>query len=1485
MNRELIEYLDFRRQLEDLGLRKSYDVLAEHLRERTNCELAVLLIWSEYDQKLVTVHESGFVEAPKTGTKFCEDEGLTGKYVFSQDYTVWGKVDLEVNAETAELERRLYRGSEIEKETVSGDVKWAQVERIRKLSKFEICQTFLLTPLVVNDRKRGALQLFNKQTDTNTLDPSGFSQDDISYVESFLSVISDLIESKQKETQTQHILSLHSRLNLQPDNHEKFVNALAEQCCQILDFYSVRFRLLDGDSLNVAGASTKNHSRLASIQEQCDKLAIASIKARQPLSWDDVTKSCPCSITYTDGDETRHVKLSSLDMDPVESPAMGSIIILPILYRDSVVGTIECETSRPRRYLKKDVTNLYEYANLYLNSLLSRTIEHVFRVLNTQSRRTFFAAGQKGDEVKVANQIVQSLHETFNPFITDVHVEIDPDVASQYLLEVQPDRVLPSSNKRDRAANGRPDSVLDKAYTPLRFPIALPRFAHLSANAGHTRRPKEIGYLEATTLKDFPKELKTLLKHAAEYLGTAFYNIYFLRNLDDFDRQVSEIATTAKESLSNLYESIATQAMERFHFDYVVISNIAYEKNHIDPVIFRSNTPLINPEEWVKDVDLASYYDLRTGKDILNYIVDSFVTTRDDAQSLLPSSGSKPEYAIVDPPEDWEVNRGNKSYRLHPILYTEFHHEDLTRLFFPIVIPNSLSNRESYSTVQLGEYVVLGIIEAGFLKKRKRIRTISKQQIELFKLFLKYCAQTLSNVDTLDEKKITVRLLITYFKEVKQDFKHLSTSLLYSLLQECTEAICADNGLLKLLPRDGTTLRFPEKDKALYYDRASKSRPSVENDLQFEDIHFEQENVKGAIENKIYTYTEAKEAAEGSGSEMSVPLRYQDRVIGLMHFRSAKTNCFDIRKANLVQEIADLTVILYEKVRFKEVISNLIKPFDVSTGYSSLLSLLSDFLSTNRIGIWSRKTQEHGQRGLLSVKNDFLDLDFVEQLPEEFALPERLFTKLKRFYSFNELDLDDDLRSQFKISLLVIPIRIGNRPEALILLDTKEQFLTSETAFLDLIVDKAERELQDARILTSFDNIVSVAGNLTAKLHTIAEDAVDLLGADPVVLYRYETEKLELIDSTLIAVGQFLSKKSEGYIRERGKIENDFIHALLHHKKKVISFRTEQEYRRFREKTRANGNIIGTNDFWTREKVKSLVVVKLEYENRVLGLIFFNYRKEIPPFLLARTENLCGEFASRASLVVDKSIAEEEYNDFLERGWKANNEEYHELVRNLIHRFGTHIATLAGALEELEDDIKKLPADERSHFDNSLEALDINVEAVNTTRQQLKYFTSSYIIKNFCIEDVLEEVTARIPRKPKNLSIRKKWASATPTYVRCNDIKMKDVFRNLIHNAIDAMGKRGTLTIETAHDSERENMRIHFIDTGGGIPPEIRPHIFRLGFSRKDPTRKKIYGGSGDGLFFVRLFVNEVGGDVNFRDSHTEDGTIFTITLPIAEGA
>jgi PAS domain S-box-containing protein len=108
--------------------------------------------------------------------------------------------------------------------------------------------------------------------------------------------------------------------------------------------------------------------------------------------------------------------------------------------------------------------------------------------------------------------------------------------------------------------------------------------------------------------------------------------------------------------------------------------------------------------------------------------------------------------------------------------------------------------------------------------------------------------------------------------------------------------------------------------------------------------------------------------------------------------------------------------------------------------------------------------------------------------------------------------------------------------------------------------------------------------------------------------------------------------------------------------------------------------------------------------------------------------------------------------------------------------------------------------------------------------------------------------------------------------------RIKQVLNNLVANAIKYTPPGGMITINASLLNAAWLM-ITVADTGYGILPEDRPHIFERFYQSNQREQSKM-GGYGLGLSIAKLIVEQHGGTINFETA-LEQGTTFYFTVPV----
>lgn len=188
--------------------------------------------------------------------------------------------------------------------------------------------------------------------------------------------------------------------------------------------------------------------------------------------------------------------------------------------------------------------------------------------------------------------------------------------------------------------------------------------------------------------------------------------------------------------------------------------------------------------------------------------------------------------------------------------------------------------------------------------------------------------------------------------------------------------------------------------------------------------------------------------------------------------------------------------------------------------------------------------------------------------------------------------------------------------------------------------------------------------------------------------------------------------------------------------------------------------------------------------------------------------------------------------------------------------------------------------DEEARYYASLAEVELQ-RASHITRQTLSFYRDSKQPIRVSLTELLDNVVElqQRPISVNQINLVKKYIS--PGIVSGFPGELRQVFLNLISNAIQAMPSGGTLRLRVAdatdYDSQRKGIAISISDTGAGIRPEDAKRLFQPFFTTKAAK------GTGLGLWISRGIVQKYEGRITFRSLRSSGGscTCFRVFLPL----
>jgi PAS domain S-box-containing protein len=206
-------------------------------------------------------------------------------------------------------------------------------------------------------------------------------------------------------------------------------------------------------------------------------------------------------------------------------------------------------------------------------------------------------------------------------------------------------------------------------------------------------------------------------------------------------------------------------------------------------------------------------------------------------------------------------------------------------------------------------------------------------------------------------------------------------------------------------------------------------------------------------------------------------------------------------------------------------------------------------------------------------------------------------------------------------------------------------------------------------------------------------------------------------------------------------------------------------------------------------------------------------------------------------------------------------------IGNPLNALNIHLQLLARELRELED------AGSRQALQDLVDVARTEVERLDTIIAQFlrAIRPSKPVLVAERPTEVLEETLRLLKTEFENrrIAVSVDIPEAVPK-VRLDRSQIKQVFFNLIKNALEAMPDGGALKVVFGVGDAFVD--ISFVDTGKGIAPEELSRVF-------EPYHTTKTKGSGLGLMIVQRIIEDHGGEIELA-SKPNEGTCFKIRLP-----
>jgi PAS domain S-box-containing protein len=214
----------------------------------------------------------------------------------------------------------------------------------------------------------------------------------------------------------------------------------------------------------------------------------------------------------------------------------------------------------------------------------------------------------------------------------------------------------------------------------------------------------------------------------------------------------------------------------------------------------------------------------------------------------------------------------------------------------------------------------------------------------------------------------------------------------------------------------------------------------------------------------------------------------------------------------------------------------------------------------------------------------------------------------------------------------------------------------------------------------------------------------------------------------------------------------------------------------------------------------------------------------------------------------------------------------HELRNPLAPlRNGLQIMRLAGTSGEAAEQARAIMERQLGHMVRLIDDL-LDISRISRNKMQLR---PARVLLADIVTSAVETARPGLDAGGHEFTVS---LPAEPVYLNADLTRLAQVFSNLLTNAAKYTPSGGKVRLAAyVRDSEVD---VIVRDTGIGIPDASLANIFDM-FSQVDRSIERSTGGLGIGLALVKGLVEMHGGRVSVASGGVDEGTTFTVTLPL----
>ncbi len=618
---------------------------------------------------------------------------------------------------------------------------------------------------------------------------------------------------------------------------------------------------------------------------------------------------------------------------------------------------------------------------------------------------------------------------------------------------------------------------------------------------------------------------------------------------------------------------------------------------------------------------------------------------------------------------------------------------------------------------------------------------------------------------------------------------------------------------------------------------------------------------------------------ERSLSELAVPIKLGETVLGVVDVQSQQVNAFDQRDVSALQTLADQMATAIENIFLYQEMRDL-KEFSDSVIASIPAALLVVDADLRIVSVNQKFCEEMrcGEANIVgAMLQDVLDWRLLSEGGLAECIKETISTGEPNELTGTRRATQEQPEKVFDIR--ITPLTAEKQQRALVVMTDMTQRLR-EAAQLRLLYQMSRFLLQDA---LDFDQVLYTVltcitagpalGFNRAFLLLLDEEQKDLCGAmalgpanpeDANVIWSEISHREMTLEDLVEAYEQF-SQREESRLQRivkdiRIPLDSDMWPAVTDAVREKQAFRFEnvpsQPEARYPIEEMGSPNELAVAPLIASDRVIGVVVADNIFNNQPID--------DEDVQLLATLAHQAGLAIANAQSYTELQRTQQE----LVRAEKMAT--VGEMAARVSHEIRNPLATIGGFARSIlrkPTDVERVQRNTQIIADEVKRLEELLTDMLDLARPPKLFLRPENI------HDILDQaclLSGGEMRGDAPITIHKAYDASLPLlYVDSRSLLR--AFLNVIRNGVQAMPEGGTLTIRTQLNGNQAQITI--ADTGTGIPHHVLPTIFMPFVSHR-------VRGAGLGLSITRQVIEEHGGRIEV-ESEEGRGSRFTFYLPI----